>query len=108
MTNNQKEERIFDIPLDFLQERKKYLMTSYEDGINAAHQAMDFRKQERTLRKGDRIKIRLVRELWIRCNHSLNTSFQYLLLLKTFRKRSRYNTYIKHTKKEKILQLLTI
>ena len=61
MTNNQKEERIFDIPLDFLQERKKYLMTSYEDGINAAHQAMDFRKQERTLRKGDRIKIRLVR-----------------------------------------------
>lgn len=26
-------------------------MTSYEDGINAAHQAMDFRKQERTLKK---------------------------------------------------------
>lgn len=61
MTNNQKEERIFDISLDFLQEGKKYLMTSYEDGINAAHQAMDFRKQERTLKKGDRIKIRLLR-----------------------------------------------
>ena len=44
MTNNRERERVFNISLDFLQEGKNYLMTSFEDGINADHQAMDYRK----------------------------------------------------------------
>ena len=49
------------IALDFLQEDKTYRMTAFEDGINADRQAMDYRKQERTLKKGDRITVRLAR-----------------------------------------------
>lgn len=36
-------------------------MTSFEDGKNANRQAMDYRKNERTLKKGDKISIRLAR-----------------------------------------------
>ena len=36
-------------------------MTAFEDGINADRQAMDYRKQEQSLKKGDRITIRLAR-----------------------------------------------
>ena len=61
MTNNSEHERAFDISLDFLQEDKTYRMTAFEDGINADRQAMDYRKQERTLKKGDRITVRLAR-----------------------------------------------
>ena len=39
----------------------KYRMTSFEDGINADRQAMDYRKKERTLKKGEKISIHLVR-----------------------------------------------
>lgn len=49
------------IALDFLQEDKTYRMTAFEDGINADRQAMDYRKQERTMKKGDRITVRLAR-----------------------------------------------
>lgn len=61
MTNNRERERTFNISLDFLQEGKTYLMTSFEDGINADRQAMDYRKQEQPLKKGDRITVRLAR-----------------------------------------------
>lgn len=61
MTNNRERERVFNISLDFLQEGKNYLMTSFEDGINADHQAMDYRKQEQSLKKGDHITVRLAR-----------------------------------------------
>lgn len=61
MTNNRERERTFNISLDFLQEGKTYLMTSFEDGINADRQAMDYRKQEQSLKKGDRITVRLAR-----------------------------------------------
>ena len=44
-----------------LKEGKTYRMTSFEDGINAGRQAMDYRKKERTLKKGEKISIRLVR-----------------------------------------------
>ena len=61
MTNNPERERVFNISLDFLQEGKNYLMTSFEDGINADHQAMDYRKQEQSLKKGNHITVRLAR-----------------------------------------------
>ena len=61
MTNNQQKERTFDLDFSFLKGGKTYRMTSFEDGINAGHQAMDYRKKERTLKKGEKISIRLVR-----------------------------------------------
>lgn len=36
-------------------------MTSFEDGVNANRQAMDYRKKEYTLKKGDKIIVRLAR-----------------------------------------------
>ena len=61
MTNNQQEERIFEIPLDFLSEEGNWTMTSFEDGLNANRQAMDYRKKNRTVAKNDCIRIRLAR-----------------------------------------------
>ncbi len=61
MTNNQQQERIFELNLDFLKEGQTYQMISFEDGINANHQAMDYKKKECTLKKGDKITVRLAR-----------------------------------------------
>lgn len=61
MTNNQKQQREFELNLDFLENGKNYRMTSFEDGINANRQAMDYRKKERSLKKGDKITVRLAR-----------------------------------------------
>lgn len=61
MTNNQQQERTFELNLDFLKEGRTYKMTSFEDGVNANHQAMDYRKKESTLNKGDKITVRLAR-----------------------------------------------
>lgn len=61
MTNNQKQQRNFELNLDFLKSGKNYRMISFEDGANASRQAMDFQKKERTVRRGDRINVRLVR-----------------------------------------------
>lgn len=36
-------------------------MTSFEDGINAFRQAMDYRKKERQVRRGDTIAVRMAR-----------------------------------------------
>lgn len=36
-------------------------MTSFEDGINAFRQAMDYRKKERQVRRGDMIAVRMAR-----------------------------------------------
>ena len=61
MTNNKEQQREFELATDFLKEGQTYRMTSFEDGKNANRQAMDYRKNERTLRKGDKISIRLAR-----------------------------------------------
>ena len=45
MTNNGKKEREFTIKLDFLNKDRSYQMTSFEDGINAGRQAMDYRRE---------------------------------------------------------------
>lgn len=61
MTNNAQSERTFDIPLDFLEGEHSYKITSFEDGINAGRQAMDYRKKETQAKKGDVLKIKMVR-----------------------------------------------
>ena len=61
MTNNREQQREFTLNLDFLKEGQTYHMTCFEDGINANHQAMDYRKTNRTLKKGDKIIVRLAR-----------------------------------------------
>lgn len=61
MTNNQQKERTFDIALDFQPESKTCKITSFEDGINANRQAMDYRKKEQTLKKGDILHVRMAR-----------------------------------------------
>ena len=61
MTNNQKQQREFELNLDFLKDGKNYRMTSFEDGVNANRQAMDYRKKERDFKKGDKVTVRLAR-----------------------------------------------
>lgn len=59
MTNSQ--ERNIDVPLDFLADGKVYEMTSFEDGINAGRQAMDYRKKIAQIKKGDKLTIKMAR-----------------------------------------------
>ena len=61
MTNNGQKERVFSINLDFLNTGKSYKMTSFEDGINAGRQAMDYRRTESQVKQEDRIEIKMVR-----------------------------------------------
>jgi len=59
MTNNN--ERRLEINLDFLSTDKSYKITSFEDGINAGRQAMDYRRKESQLKAGDKIQIKMAR-----------------------------------------------
>lgn len=59
MTNNT--ERQFEISLDFLNAVTSYKMTSFEDGINAGRQAMDYRRKESHVKSGDKIQIKMAR-----------------------------------------------
>lgn len=61
MTNNKQPQRTFELDTDFLKEGQSYRMTSFEDGINAGRQAMDYRKNERTIKKGEKIMVHLAR-----------------------------------------------
>ena len=75
-------------------------MTSFEDGINADHQAMDYRKQEQSLKKGDHITVRLARNV-DSLRSFANHIHTYLLRTNTFlRIRSRYKANCKPTTKE--------
>ncbi|MDR6762011.1 alpha-glucosidase [Flavobacterium sp. 2755] len=60
ITNSPEKERSFEIKLDFLTS-KKYKITSFEDGINAGYQAMDYRKKSTEVSKNDILKIKMVR-----------------------------------------------
>ena len=51
----------FDIPLDFLSPGRDYRMESFEDGINAFRQAMDYRRKERQVTAGETVSIHLAR-----------------------------------------------
>lgn len=59
ITNNT--ERQLEISLDFLNAGTSYKMTSFEDGINAGRQAMDYRRKESHIKSGDKIQIKMVR-----------------------------------------------
>ncbi|SBW06834.1 conserved exported hypothetical protein [uncultured Dysgonomonas sp.] len=59
MTNNT--ERQLEISLDFLNAGTSYKMTSFEDGINAGRQAMDYRRKESHVKSGDKIQINMAR-----------------------------------------------
>lgn len=59
MTNNT--ERQLEISLDFLNAGTSYKMTSFEDGINAGRQAMDYRRKESHVKSGDKIQIKMTR-----------------------------------------------
>ena len=61
IVNGKEQERTFEIDLSFLTSGKKYQMTSFEDGINAGRQAMDYRKKETAVVSGDKINIKAVR-----------------------------------------------
>ncbi|MDR1715163.1 MAG: glycoside hydrolase family 97 protein [Prevotella sp.] len=61
MTNNKETSREFKLDLSFLNNGKTYTMTSFEDGINAGRQAMDYRKKSSTVKSGDKIKINMAR-----------------------------------------------
>ncbi len=59
MTNNT--ERQLEISLDFLNAGTSCKMTSFEDGINAGRQAMDYRRKESHVKSGDKIQIKMAR-----------------------------------------------
>ena len=59
MTNNT--ERQLEISLDFLNAGTSYKMTSFEDGINAGRQAMDYLRKESHVKSGDKIQIKMAR-----------------------------------------------
>ena len=52
MTNNGQTEREFAVKLDFLKKDRTYQMTSFEDGINAGRQAMDYRCKSSQVKNG--------------------------------------------------------
>lgn len=61
MTNNGEKERKFTIKLDFLNKDRSYQMTSFEDGINAGRQAMDYRCKSAQVKAGEQLTIKMVR-----------------------------------------------
>lgn len=61
ITNNAEKQREFTVKLDFLKEGRSYRMTSFEDGINAGRQAMDYRCKSSQVKSGDSFTVRMVR-----------------------------------------------
>ena len=61
MTNNAQGERKFEVNLDFLKDNKNYHLTSFEDGVNAGRQAMDYRVNSSNVKKGEKLPIKMVR-----------------------------------------------
>ena len=59
--NGKETRRELTIDFSFLKGSKEYRMSSFEDGINAGNQAMDYRKKESIVKSGDKIKIELAR-----------------------------------------------
>jgi len=61
ITNNAEKQREFDLTLDFLPSGKSFSLTAFEDGPNAERQAMDYNVVKQTVKKGDRLHIKLAR-----------------------------------------------
>ena len=56
-----KNPRELDVTLDFLPEGAELNMTSFVDGVNADRMAMDYRVEKATVKKGEKLHIRMVR-----------------------------------------------
>ena len=61
ITNNAEKERTFKLNLNFLKAGKSYKVTSFEDGINAGYQAMDYRKKNFTIKSNESIEVKMVK-----------------------------------------------
>lgn len=61
ITNNGENQREFTVKLDFLKKNHSYQMTSFEDGINAGRQAMDYRCKSSQVKAGDSFTVKMVR-----------------------------------------------
>ncbi|SEJ36547.1 alpha-glucosidase [Dyadobacter sp. SG02] len=61
ITNGKEKERTIELDLSFLDKSKTYSMTSFEDGMNAGKQAMDYRRNVKQVKSADKIKIKMVR-----------------------------------------------
>lgn len=61
IANNGEKEREFTIKLDFLNRGRSYQMTSFEDGINAGCQAMDYRCKSSQVKVGELLTVKMVR-----------------------------------------------
>lgn len=61
ITNNAEKQRNFKLNLDFLKAGKTYKVTTFEDGINAGYQAMDYRKKNYTITNKDGIDVKMVK-----------------------------------------------
>ncbi|WP_316809248.1 glycoside hydrolase family 97 protein [Pedobacter agri] len=61
INNDAEKIRKISLNLDFLEAGRTYKMTYFEDGINAARQAMDYRKKTIAVKKGDKIDVQMVR-----------------------------------------------
>ena len=61
ITNGTEDTREFKIDLDFLKAETSYEMTSFEDGINAGRQGMDYKKNGGTVKNEESLTITLVR-----------------------------------------------
>ncbi|WP_028296713.1 glycoside hydrolase family 97 protein [Olivibacter sitiensis] len=54
-------ERTIELSFDFLDQGKTYSVTSFEDGINADRQAMDYRRNHSQVKHGDKFQVKMVR-----------------------------------------------
>lgn len=61
ITNNGETKREFTVKLDFLNKDRSYQMTSFEDGINAGRQAMDYRCKSSLVKADEQLTIKMVR-----------------------------------------------
>jgi alpha-glucosidase len=61
ITNNAEKTREFDIKFDFLPQGKTFSLISFEDGINANHQAMDYDVRQQSVKHGDSLHISMKR-----------------------------------------------
>lgn len=61
MCNGAEKVRLMEIPLNFLAQGKTYNVTAFEDGINADRQGADYKKRQFVTKRGDSLKLRMVR-----------------------------------------------
>ncbi len=61
MTAERKEPLELEVKLDFLPDGADFALTSFEDGVNADRQAMHYVKRTQIVRRGDVVKLRMVR-----------------------------------------------